>query len=565
MLAFALSFVMLVAWRFLFVKETPKPAQPAAATAAKTAAPVPEAKPSAAQAPPAPERVALPARQADKAQETVVENDLYRVTLWNRGAVVTSWVLKKYRDEQGKPLDVINGPACEKLGFPLKLSLPDSALADKINSALFVASPSASEVKAPAKLEFVYSDGNFEVKKTLEFGEGYDVKAQVSVFDGTRDLPVGVAWSGGFGDPTVALAQREAYGQAAYGVPGSIKTQSEYKLKENLSVGDSFAFAGLEDRYFVSMFLPPSPGQSFGAGTAFRLAPQTWTPPDFKEKTPPKFAEATLATSQPQTLSFRLFVAPKDLDVLRAQNPPLDGLVDFGWFSFAAKPLFLAMRLIYDHWVHNYGWAIVILTILINMALFPLKLKSIRSAQGMQKVAPIVKSIQDRYKHLKFNDPRKQRMNQEIMKIYSEHGVNPLSGCLPMLLQLPILYGFYRVLELPIELRHAPWVLWVTDLSAPDRLHMFGLPIPLLWAGMIVSMFILQKMTPMATVDPAQKRMMLLMPVVFGLMFINLASGLVLYFLVANIVGIAQQMFINKMMPVSAPGYAQGQTADARQ
>ena len=123
-------------------------------------------------------------------------------------------------------------------------------------------------------------------------------------------------------------------------------------------------------------------------------------------------------------------------------NPPLDSLVDFGWFSIVAKPLFIGLRYIYDHWVHNYGWAIVLLTLIITTAMFPLKLKSLRSAQEMQKVAPIIKGIQDKYKNYKFNDPRKQKMNEEVMKVYSEHGINPLGSCLPMLLQMPFLYGF---------------------------------------------------------------------------------------------------------------------------
>jgi YidC/Oxa1 family membrane protein insertase len=168
----------------------------------------------------------------------------------------------------------------------------------------------------------------------------------------------------------------------------------------------------------------------------------------------------------------------------------------------------------------------------------------------MQKVAPLVKTIQDRYKQYKFNDPRKQRMNQEVMDLYKKHGVNPLGGCLPMAVQLPFLYGFWRVLDLSIELRHAPWILWIKDLSAPDPFHLFGFPLPILPILMVVTMFVLQKMTPMATMDPGQQRMMMLMPLIFGVMFLNLASGLVLYYLTANVVGIAQQVFINRTMPV---------------
>jgi YidC/Oxa1 family membrane protein insertase len=263
-------------------------------------------------------------------------------------------------------------------------------------------------------------------------------------------------------------------------------------------------------------------------------------------------------------LVFRLFVGPKALDVLKAVRPPLDSVVDFGWFSLIAKPLFMGLRYIHDHWIHNYGWAIVLLTLIITSAMFPLKLKSLRSAQEMQKVAPIVKGIQDKYKNYKFNDPRKQKMNEEVMKVYSEHGINPLGGCLPMLAQMPLLYGFYRVLDLAIELRHAPWIGWVTDLSAPDRLHVMGLQIPMLVVLMTVASFVLQRMTPMATADPSQARMLMFMPIFMGVMFYRFASGMVLYWLVSSVVQILQQVFINRRMPPPIPPPVPRKGAEAK-
>jgi YidC/Oxa1 family membrane protein insertase len=566
LIAFALSFVMLVLWRVIYVKEQPKPKPAAAQTLQQAEATKPKTGVAPAGAPgktqAAPKKpaapVALPVEQGSSAQEIVVESDLYRVTFSTQGAVVKSWILTKYKDEKGKPLDVVNSEACEKLGYPmsLRVSAPqDAGLADQVNQAVFVANPPGTTLHAPAKLDFVYSNGKVRVKKEFDFGEGYGVKVEVSVWDGAHDLPVSVQWPGGFGDQSLTYSQKEAYGQAAYSVAGKIETVDDRKIKEEKTVSGPFAFAGLEDRYFAGIFLPEVSGKDFAASTSLHLTSETWTPPDWKEKEPPKFARAALASSSPEPFKFRLFVAPKDMDVLRAEYAPLEGLVDFGWFTIFAKPLFLGMRYIYDHWVHNYGWAIIILTVLINMLMFPLKLKQIRSAQEMQKIGPIVKGIQDRYKQYKFNDPRKQRMNQEIMKLYKDHGVNPLGGCLPMALQLPILYGFYRVLELPIELRHAPWIGWVKDLSAPETVHMFGHGVHILPIIMIVASYFMTKMTPMPTADPNQQRMMALMPVFLGIMFYNLASGLVLYFLVASLVGIAQQVFINKTVapPVLKP------------
>ena len=280
------------------------------------------------------------------------------------------------------------------------------------------------------------------------------------------------------------------------------------------------------------------------------MARQEWSPPDWTEKEKPKPLAATLVETQPKPLEFRLFVGPKSLDVLKSVSPPLDSLVDFGWFSIVAKPLFIALRYIDEHWIHNYGWAIVLLTLIITTAMFPLRLKSLRSAQEMQKVAPIIKGIQDKYKNYKFNDPRKQKMNEEVMKVYSEHGINPLGGCLPMLLQMPFLYGFYRVLDLAIELRHAPWIWWVKDLSAPDcAFQIAGHCVPVLVILMTVASYFSMKMTPQPTADPSQQRMMTLMPIFMGFMFYRFASGMVLYWLTSSVVQILQQVFINRRMP----------------
>jgi YidC/Oxa1 family membrane protein insertase len=593
-IAFALSFVMLVAWRVFFVKPappvikppagvtTPNPVQPSAAAPTPTseknptaALPSDHGKPEGEIKPSAPPPI--PIQQGSKAEDIVVENDLYKVTLSSQGAVVKSWVLKKYKDEKGDLLELVNQPAGETLGYPMNLVVSDptqtlkanSELTHKLNTALFVTKaarplpPSIADQKrlpqepapvppfaAPINLEFTYSDGAVLAHKKFSFGGGYEVHVEVSVSDGQHNYPVGIEWPGGFGDNSLALKMREASRQAFYGTGQEITTAAQAKVKEDIPVPVPLGVVGLEDKFFADAFLPVSESSPFTPDVAFRFARKQWSPADWKEKELPQALTATLSSSAPQPLAFRLFVGPKSLDVLGEVKPSLGGLVNYGWFTIVAKPLFLGLRYIYDNWVHNYGWAIVILTLLINLAMFPLKVKSIRSAQNMQKVAPLVKDIQDRYKQYKFNDPRKQRMNAEVMEIYKKHGVNPLGGCLPMALQLPFLYGFYRVLDQAIELRHAPWILWLKDLSAPDNFHVMGYPFPILPILMVITMFILQKMTPMATTDPGQQRMMMLMPLIFGVMFFNFPSGLVLYYLAANVVGIGQQIFINKTMPI---------------
>jgi YidC/Oxa1 family membrane protein insertase len=541
--AFALSFLMLLLWRVFFVKESPpissSKSNPTAQTqTAPEKTPAPVVSPSLS--------ATIPVVEGSKAEDIVVENDLYKITFSTRGAVAESWILKKYTDAKEAPLDVIDQEACGKLGFPISLDLPDTELANKLNSALYVATPSGGVLKPPVKVEFTYSDGRVEARKTFMFETGYQLHSEVSVVEGGHYLPAEVDWPGGFGDHSLPPATINSYTLGVYGSIGDLTTVGQRKLTADRSIPAPFQLAGLEDRYFAGIFLPDLPDETF------RLGRQPWTPTDWtgKDSDKPRPIFAQLGEEKPKPLAFRMFVGPKALDVLRAEKPPLDSLVDFGWFAFVAKPLFLGLRYIYDHWVHNYGWAIVILTVFINFAMFPLKLKSIRSAQEMQRIAPLVKSIQDKYKNVKFNDPKKARMNEEMMSLYKEHGVNPLGGCLPMALQLPFLYGFYRVLDLPIELRHAPWIFWIKDLAAPDKFHPFGIPLPILPTVMVISMFVMQKMTPVATADPSQQRMMMIMPIVFGIMFYNFASGLVLYFLTANIVGILQQLMINKLMPM---------------
>jgi YidC/Oxa1 family membrane protein insertase len=549
LLAFALAFGVLIVWRILFLKPLPPaPKPPPAAKIAVTPAPQP-----AAPAPAMPSTLAV--QQGRNAEEIVVEGDLYRVTLSTEGAVVKSWVLKKYKDEKGEPLDVVNQAACDQLGYPLGFSLADQALSRKLNGALFVAQSgepvsgqARGTLKPPVELTFIYSDGQVEARKQFSLGRNYEIHVQASLREGQNYLPVGVVWSGGFGDYSLPFKVREAMAQAVYGSVGNLTKVAQRKVNEDRTIPGPIELAGLEDRYFADIFLPDSPE------TEFRLARQTWNPKDWTEKEPPKPLLATLINPQPRPLAFRLFVGPKDLDVLRAVRPPLESLVDFGWFTVVAKPLFVALDYIHDHWIHNYGWAIVILTVGINLALFPMKLKSIRSAQEMQRVAPLVKEIQEKYKNYKMNDPRKQRMNEEMMKLYKDHGINPLGGCLPMVVQLPFLYGFYRVLDLSIELRHAPWIGCIRDLAMPDQCHLFGIPLPLLPTVMIVTMFILQKMTPVTSADPAQQRMMMVMPLIFGIMFYNFAAGLVLYWLTGNIVGILQQLAINRWMAPRGSG-----------
>jgi YidC/Oxa1 family membrane protein insertase len=244
-----------------------------------------------------------------------------------------------------------------------------------------------------------------------------------------------------------------------------------------------------------------------------------------------------------------LFVGPKKTDLLEKIDPKLTQLIDWGWTKILAEPLFLALNWTADHVVnHNYGWAIVLLTIAINILLSPLSLQSLKSSRKMQKIQPQIAAINAKYKGIKMNDPRKSEQNQEVMDLYKREGVNPMGGCLPMLVQFPFLIAFYRVLSVSIEMRGASW-LWVHDLSQPETI-----PIRLLPVILIVTQFLTQKMTPSPGVDPAQQKMLMITPLIFGYIFWFLSSGLVLYYLTSNTVAIARQMILNRISgPPPAP------------
>jgi YidC/Oxa1 family membrane protein insertase len=342
-----------------------------------------------------------------------------------------------------------------------------------------------------------------------------------------------VAWLGGFGDFTINNPANS--GRALY------FNVSENKLVEEnagtakngpVSSSGNYSFAGIADNYFAAVFLPENPATV--RQTVFSNSVKT---PYEKEKPVPFVG---VAVSDGGANDFEVFVGPKDLDQLKRINPKLEELVSFGWWSFLAKPLFLITNWLNDRYVHNFGWAIVVVTVIINFILFPLKLSSFKSMKKMSALKPQIDAINEKYKSISIRDPRKAEQNQEMMDLYKKNGVNPMGGCFPMLLQLPFFFAFYKVFNVSAEMRGATW-LWVTDLSQPEHL-----PIKILPLAMIASQILMQKMTPQTTMDPKQQRMMYLMPLALGFMFYYFPSGLVLYYLTSNLVGLGQQWFFNK-------------------
>jgi len=565
LLAFALSFMTLVVSQRFFVRPQPAPRQagatePVPATDA-TPAPPREAAPSAATAtPPAPEGVPSgpnEPRQGAAEEQITVESDLYRAVFTTRGAAVKSWTLRQFDDREGNPQELVNTAAAAEYGSPLTFWTTDETLRREINSALFVPSATGT-LQAPATLTFEYRDSRITARKEFVFTrDSYVVNTTTELAREGTPVPHALAWLGAFGDLQDALA-RGTLVQVFYRdpqrvvrlAPGNVESKGFWArifdwfrglvgslppgadIRE-ISVLGSFPYAGIEDHFFCAAFLPQEgPLRVTAFEQEIGLPEQT--------RRLPSLGVAVSSGDEPVN-RLRLYLGPKDRDVLAPVEPRLSDLVDYGWFSFIAQPLFLAMRWTYDHVVGNYGWVIILLTVVINFLLFPLKLTTMRSAIKMQRIQPQIKALQDKYKGLKMNDPRRQEMSQETMALYKKHGVNPLGGCLPMLLQIPFLYGFYQVLILSIEMRHAPWIWWVRDLSAPEDLPIKTLPILL-----CATQFLLQKMSPMPSADPAQQKMMMYMPLMFLFLFWGMSSGLVLYWLTGNVVGIAQQWYINR-------------------
>jgi YidC/Oxa1 family membrane protein insertase len=568
-IAAALALVVILGWGLLYKPPPPGPQSQLPATAQSSGATsgAAVAPPTASQlvaAPPTGGAAAatVPAVSNNAEQTITIESDLYRVVLSNRGAVARSWQLTKYTDEHEPPrtLDLIQSDASQVAGgWPFSLQMNDPQLEAAANQGLYVVTQSGAKLSgtttlsAPAEVEFHWSDGQLEITKHWKFDRSYTAELETTVRRNGQPVAHRVAWRGGFGDVTAFRAPLQML--AFSGSAGNLNTLAIKKLGASgqptvpADQPGAFDAVGIEDLYFVAAFLPPAPpaGQPVPADlslSAWQLIRNVQADGKTTQEILPEMA-AGLTTVGPQP--FRVFVGPKDLDTLKAVRPPLNGLVQFGWFGFIAEPLFYSLRWLH-HYVPNYGWAIVIMTLAINMVLYPLKVKSWRSMQRMQKVAPEIKQIQDRYKKYGMRDPRKQEMNKEVMAVYSREGINPMGSCLPTVIQMPIWFGLYRMLTVTMELRHAPWILWIHDLSGRD-------PYYILPVVMAVLMYAVTKMTPQTITDPSQQRMMALMPVMFGGMFIifPVSSGLVLYILTSNFVAMAQQWHLNRTSPLKPP------------
>jgi YidC/Oxa1 family membrane protein insertase len=532
LLAISLSFLVLMLYQ-TFIAPPPKPAdRPAATAPAATTTP---ATPRAAQpvggaatvsSAPAGETIVGESSE----REVTLESPTVRATFSNRGGRISHWVLKKYRSDAGGDLDLV--PSVPGAPKPFSLRLDDAALTARLNDGVYKTTVDGSTVR----FDLESSDG-LAIAKTFTLpADGYILEATVSVTRGGQALNPTIDWGPGLGEE-IAKAKPASFLSPNYSTPAQGITHKDGKVVRlavaSASAEDGlFRYAGIDDHYFAALVLnQPGP-----VGTPeplhFEHTPVV-EPPGENAPNGGRYVSFSVRFAQPG-LPRKFYVGPKAFDDLRGIDTELVRVINFGMFSWLAVPLLGALK-----WVHgyigNWGWAIVVLTMLINLAMFPLRHKSVVSMRRMQEIQPQMKAIQDRYAKYKVTDPERQKMNEEVMALYKSKGVNPASGCLPMLLTLPFLFALYGMLSQAIEIRGAGFFGWIIDLSRPDPLFIT----PLIMGG---TMFWQQRLTP-SSVDPVQQRVMMIMPLMFTFMFLSYPSGLVIYWTISNVWGIGQQYF----------------------
>jgi YidC/Oxa1 family membrane protein insertase len=542
-LAFALSFLVLFLWSyFTGTKQEQAPAGNEAATQEGTVA-IPETGTTRGSN--------LQVQESQQAipsvseEEIKVDTPLYSAVFTNKGATIKSFKLKKYKTamEPDSPLvDLINIKDNSENFLSVAFNA-GGVLTD--NNAVFYSVSQDSIIltdgSAPMDLTFTYQAINgVSIDQTFRFyPDKYTIDLYVTLINNT-----GAPVSGNLRTTLKNMPPEQKKKYSSF-IGAALLLNNGYEQfragkmdDEGKSLSGQIAWVAYENGYFISSIIPEnqSPSAFYGFTAPSGLISATHISPS-----------VSLSPSVKTASGYTLYFGPRDKDILKASGKKLEKAINFGWFDIIARPLYFLLRFL-NKYVHNYGISIIILTILIKIIFWPLTHKSYVSMKEMQKIQPLMAKIRDRYK-----DDREQ-MQREMMNLYKTYKVNPMGGCLPMLIQIPVFFALYKILSLAIELRQAPFMLWITDLSEPDRLFHFPFSIPFMSAPagipvltllMGASMFLQQKMSPPPG-DPAQAKMMMFLPIIFTVMFINFPSGLVLYWLVNNLISIGQQYRIKK-------------------
>jgi YidC/Oxa1 family membrane protein insertase len=546
-LAIFLSFLILFLYQLIFIKsQKTVPRAPEQVSAVEQVEPKKE-KPEPAQ----PKRATAESRSvaegeivvADKEELLTIDTPLFSAVWSNRGGVLRSWKLKKHLkrlptrgEPQKEPLDLVPEAAAKTGIYPFSLKTSDPEITEKINTALYRVEAGPLTLSGGEKSSFIfeYSDGNTAkiIKEVVFNGDNYNFEIRTRVeISGQEVVPL-LLWGPGISSliPEELKQKFSANRGVAFLVDKKVLRLQEKKIGlENEAIHYArLDWAGYEENYFAALFLlDPGRSQAF----AFRIE-TTEEQADGRTAVIPYFY---LAFSHPA----EAYIGPKEYARLAGYGRQAKKIINFGFFGGIAELLLAATR--YFHkFFPNWGLAIIIMTLIIKILFFPLTYSSTKSMARMQEIQPKIKALRAKYKKAKQDMEQRRQMNEELMRLYKEHGINPASGCLPLLIQLPVFWGFFRMLVVAVEFRHSPFVFWIKDLSVRDPYYVT----PIL---MGITQYISQKMTP-STADPAQQKMMLLMPFIFTIFFMNFQAGLVLYWLTNNVLQIAQQAIMNRMM-----------------
>jgi YidC/Oxa1 family membrane protein insertase len=523
LLAIVLSFGVLFLYQLVF-----KPSQQPVSELAADIEKAPEQKPVPKlqiKPPETPTEQEFQAAEAETEEDIIVDTPLYRAVWNNRGAQLESWQLKEYKDDNQENLELISAQSAELGQYPFLLLTDNAEFDNMINTARYTFSRTKLELmggeEGELRFDFAMETGT-RIEKIFTFhGNSYDFDIQINLWRNGQKITPRIIWGPSFGNLSAEeLKRRIGGGGAGVTVYAGNKVfrheERKYKLENSLyNFADWIAY---DSSYFAALFLASQ--QKLSA--AFLKEDINQIPYYF------------LALDLPE----KAYIGPKDVDRLTELEPSTKKIIRFGFFGWMAEILHTAIKYIHTA-VPNWGFSIIILTIIIKILFFPLTYSSTKSMAKMQELQPKMKAIRAKYKKAKQDIAQRRKMNEEIMKLYKEHGVNPAGGCLPMLIQLPIFWGFFRMLAISLEFRQSPFIFWIKDLSLHDPIYVT----PIL---MGITQYISQKMTP-TSADPTQQRMMMIMPVVMTIFFMNFSSGLVLYWLTNNVLQIGQQHIMNRL------------------
>ena len=524
-LAIILSLMVIYIYQAFFVK--PRPATKTT-TAPQEKVTTPEDRSPVSPGSPTALRTITPSIQEQKGlkeREIPVETDEFIALFSTRGGAIKSLKLKRYREHIAKDsplIELVHVKPTDPL--PLSLTFPGA----DINLSEKTIYEAQLNEKDKSTITFITEIPHLiRVEKIYRFKPGrYDFDLEIrntNLGPGPINQTVGLTWYE-YIDPQKKSDSYAHEGPVSFAAK-KIERDDPKKIVATKTVGPDVSWGGYETKYFIAALIPQNPAitslyMSTNGGDLLSisaLSPKNIIPP-----------------GKTTVVNYTVYLGPKDYSILKSLNVGLENAIDFGdWLKWLAMPLLIVLKFLYNL-IPNYGVAIIILTAIIKIIFWPLGNKSYRSMKEMQKLQPKVAELQEKYK----ND--KNRLSQEIMNLYKTHKINPMGGCLPMLIQIPVFFGLYKTLLYAIELRHSPFIWWIKDLSAKDPYYIT----PIIMGA---TMFIQQKMTPTAG-DPTQAKIMLLMPAIFTVMFLNFPSGLVIYWLFNNIISIGQQYYINKRL-----------------